>query len=92
MDQKLLNGDLPRVQKVLADGGARITDADHVGNTALLHVANGYYDSLPMLKWLLKGGGACITDRDHQGNSALLLTARNGKIAACQWLLEHGGC
>jgi hypothetical protein len=83
-------GDLPRVQKMLADGDARITDAGHLCCTALLHASMGS-NALPTLIWLLKVGGACITDRNHDGNSALLLAATNSNLATCQWLLEHGG-
>jgi hypothetical protein len=48
------DGDLPRVQKMLADGDALITDADRNGHTALLRAANGGYRSFSTLKWLLK--------------------------------------
>jgi hypothetical protein len=92
------DGDLPRVQKMLADGDARITDADDHGRTALLCAAMKGSTSFPTLKWLLKEGGACITDRENGGYSAHLLAAhngivggQNGNFTACQWLLEHGG-
>jgi ankyrin repeat protein len=70
-------GDLPRVQKMLADVDARITDADRHGRTALLHAAYGS-SSNPTLIWLLIEGGASITDRDNQGNLALLHAAFKG--------------
>jgi hypothetical protein len=84
-------GNVPRVQKMLADGEACITDVDRDGRTALLYAAMGGTDSLPTLKWLLEEGGACITDRDRHGHSALLMAAMYGRLATCQWLLEHGG-
>jgi hypothetical protein len=82
-------GDLPRVQRMLADGEARITDTDQHGCTALLRAAGSF--NLPTLQWLLEEGGACITDRDNEGHSALLMAATNGRMATCQWLLEHLG-
>jgi hypothetical protein len=84
-------GDLPRVQRMLADGDARITDVDELGWTALLYAATGRCESIPTLLWLLKEGGACITERDHRGDSALLMAAARGRMVTCQWLLEHGG-
>jgi hypothetical protein len=89
-------GNLPRVQKMLADGDARITDCDEYGQTALLKAADGDPRSLPTLKWLLKEGGARITDRDDRGYTALLLAAERAVVTGCtmvtcQWLLEHGG-
>jgi ankyrin repeat protein len=83
-------GDLPRVQKMLGDGEALITDVDHVGRTALLHAAIGGFRTLSALKWLLEEGGARITERDHHGSSALLLAAACSRLTKCQWLLEHG--
>jgi hypothetical protein len=83
-------GNLPRVQRMLADGNARITDTDSMRRTALLLAAAGS-DSLTTLIWLLEEGGAFITDRDRDGYSALLLAALHGRLATCHWLLEHGG-
>jgi hypothetical protein len=85
------DGDLLRVQKMLADGDVLITDADVVGDTALFYAAKRIPRSLPTLKWLLEEGGARITERNHEGYTALLKTALNGIYPACQWLLEHGG-
>jgi hypothetical protein len=42
------HGDLARVQNMLADGDARITDANYFGYTALLHTA-GDLNSFPIL-------------------------------------------
>jgi ankyrin repeat protein len=84
-------GDLRRVQRMLADGDARITDADQLGRTALSRSAMGGANSLRTLMWLLAEGGARITERDHHGSSTLLLAAAYGRITTCQWLLEHGG-
>jgi hypothetical protein len=84
-------GDLPEVQKMLADGEALITDADDYGNTALLCATQEGSRSLPTLKWLLEEGGARITERNHDCYSALLLAAACGSFTTCQWLLEHGG-
>jgi hypothetical protein len=83
------DGDLPRVQRMLADGEARIPDADRDGCIALLRAAKGF--NLPTLKWLLGEGGARITERNHEGHSALLLAAGWGRMKTCQWFLEHGG-
>jgi hypothetical protein len=84
-------GDLPRVQKMLADGDARITDADINGSTALFCAVIGGSSSLPTLKWLLEEGGARITERDPRGNTVLLMAAISGNLTACKWLLELGG-
>jgi hypothetical protein len=84
-------GNLPRVQKMLADGDVRITDADVYGRTALLYAAEGGPHALPTLEWLLEEGGARITERDHQGNTVLLRAAFRGNFKTCQWLLEDGG-
>jgi ankyrin repeat protein len=73
-----LRGELQRVQKMLADGDARITDVDQDGYTTFLAAAMGGANSLTTLIWLLADGGARITERDHQGNSALLLAASVG--------------
>jgi hypothetical protein len=83
-------GNLPLVQKMLADGDVLITDADVCGSTALLSAAGGLR-SVPTLKWLLEEGGARITERDYFGNTAVLRAAINGRMTACQWLLEYGG-
>jgi hypothetical protein len=85
------DGELPRVQKMLADGDRLITDADASGQTALMYAAQGGSLALPTLKWLLEEGGARITERDRRGYTALLLTALSGNFTACQWLVEHGG-
>jgi hypothetical protein len=85
-----INGDLPRVQKMLADGDALITDADEYGQTALLCAA-GFSDALLTMKWLLEEGGARITERNHRGYTALHQAALSGDFTACKWLLEHGG-
>jgi ankyrin repeat protein len=87
------DGNLPHVQKMLADGYARITDADEDGETALLVAAmksDAGSLSLTTLKGLLEEGGARITERNRYGNTALLMTADFGKCTACQWLLEYG--
>jgi hypothetical protein len=92
-------GNLPRVQKMLADGDARITDTgryEQTRETALLKAAKGDPRSLPTLKWLLIEGGARITERDRKGNTALLLAAERAALTGCSmvtclWLLEHGG-
>jgi hypothetical protein len=84
-------GDLQRVQKMLADGDARKTDANVICLTALLSAAQGGSRSFPTMIWLLEEGGARITERDHGGYSALHMAASNGNLTACQWLLEHGG-
>jgi hypothetical protein len=89
--QAARNGDLLRVQRMLADGEARITDVDRLGRTALLHAAMGGSDALPTLIWLLEEGGACITEKDHRGQTVLLMAATYSRILTCQWLLEHGG-
>jgi hypothetical protein len=83
--------DLPRVQRVLADGDVSITDADINGSTVLLYAAHGGPRSLLTLKWLLEEGGARITERDRGGYTVLLQAAGSGNFTACQWLLEHGG-
>jgi hypothetical protein len=49
-------GDLPRVQRMLADGDVCITDADEFCYTALLRAAMSI-DALPTLTWLLEGVG-----------------------------------
>jgi hypothetical protein len=64
-------GDLPRVQKMLADGDVRITDNNHIGRTALFYAAEGVR-SFPTLKWLLEEGGARITEKDRGGYTAPL--------------------
>jgi hypothetical protein len=56
------DGDLARVQKMLAGGDARLTDADQDGSTALLC-------ALPTLIWLLREGDARITEEDSEGHS-----------------------
>jgi ankyrin repeat protein len=70
---------------MLADGDARIVDADEGGCT----------DSLPTLTWWLKEGGARVTETNHYGNTALLMAANSihgiNNTTTCQWLLEHGG-
>jgi ankyrin repeat protein len=88
MDYAALKGDLPRVQRMLGDGEAHITDTDLCGFSALLNAAMGFTgsDAISTLKWLLEEGGARISERDPQGYSAHLLAANNGRIAACQWL------
>jgi hypothetical protein len=83
-------GDLPRVQRMLADGDVNVTDAEHGGRTALLQAAMDS-NSLQTVIWLLQEGGARITDRDSDGFSALLLAAAYSEVATCHWLLEHGG-
>jgi ankyrin repeat protein len=85
-----LRCDLPCLQRMLADGEARIADTDFLGHTALLHAARGS-DALPTLKWLLEEGGARITERKYAGYSALLLAAWSSRLVTCQWFLEHGG-
>jgi ankyrin repeat protein len=89
------DGNLPCVQKMLADGDLCIADAAEDGSTALLYAALGGSDSLPTLKLLLEEGGARITERDHRGITVLLfaslIAAINGNFKVCQWLLEHGG-
>jgi hypothetical protein len=85
------DGDLPRVQKMLADGDARTTDADVNGNTALVMAMHGGSRALPTMKWLLEEGGARITERDRGGYTILLRAALRDNFTACQWLLEHGG-
>jgi ankyrin repeat protein len=67
--------DLPRVQRLLAEGRARINDADRDGYTTLLDAA--LYGHLTMLQWLLREGGASITEANFDGNTALLLAAQN---------------
>jgi ankyrin repeat protein len=83
-------GDLPRVQRMLANGEARTTETGSGGGTALLSASRSV-DSLPTLIWLLAEGGAKITERDDIGFSALMLAALFGNFTTCQWLLEHGG-
>jgi hypothetical protein len=84
-------GNLPHVQRMLADGEACITDTDANGRTALLCAAMGGRNALPTLKWLLEEGGAQITDRCYDGDTALFLAAFYGRLATCQYLVEHGG-
>jgi ankyrin repeat protein len=95
MNREFINsasqGDLVRVQKMLADGDANITDIDRDGWTVLMCAAGGS-ESLPTLIWLLKEGSACSTDRSaRDGYSVLMIAAINVRMVTCQWLLEHGG-
>lgn len=82
-------GNMARVQELLLEGKASITDRDGLGNTALLLAArNG---ALPMCRWLLAEGGADIGERNNYGHSALLLSACYDHFTVARWLLEHGG-
>jgi hypothetical protein len=56
-------GDLPLVQKMLADGGACITDVDQYGNPALLLAA--MFGRLATCQWMLEHGGADIAEANN---------------------------
>jgi hypothetical protein len=73
-------GDLSRVQMMLADSDAHITDANQCRRLALLYATMGGSALLPTLIWLLEEGGACITQRYHEGFLALLLAAMYDSI------------
>ena len=82
-------GDLPTVQRLLAEGRARITEFDSLGWSALLYAACGGH--LPIVQWLLTVGGASITERDRWGQSALMIAAVHDRLRVMQWLLAEGG-
>jgi ankyrin repeat protein len=85
-----VNGDLPTV-KFLLEHGARITDRDSEGSTAVLDAVAGD-GSLKLIQYLLSSeGGASITETDTRGNTALLLAGGYRQPAVVQWLLEYGG-
>jgi hypothetical protein len=85
-------GDLSHVQRMLADGEARITDADPTGITALLYATLGGSAALPTLIWLLREGGACISEADQNGTTALLHAAMGtGTLPTLILLLKKDG-
>jgi hypothetical protein len=82
------SGDLPKVQSMLREGTARISDTDDCGRTALHWSTNA---PLPMLQWLLTEGGCTVSQTDNSGSTALIWAAMHGNFEVIQWLLEHGG-
>ena len=82
-------GNLPRARWLLTEGGARVTEADANGKTALLCAAqNGHLD---MVRWLLTEGGARVSETDRHGSTALMYATHKGHLKVVQWLLEKGG-
>ena len=60
--------DLPKVQRMLRDGRASITDMDEGGYTALLtSIVFGHFS---MALWLIEHGGASIAAMTKKGKSA----------------------
>ena len=67
-------GDLPRVQSLMREGGASITETDEFGSTALLRAA--MFGRVPTVAWLLEHGGADIADVAGAGITAWSLLQR----------------
>jgi ankyrin repeat protein len=54
---------------VLEEGGARITEMDNYGSTALLLAANNINGNFPACQWLLEHGGADIAEAKDAGKT-----------------------
>jgi hypothetical protein len=76
--------------KCLIKHGARATERNVIGRTALLNAACA--GSLEVVQYLLSPeGGASISETDDDGNTALLCAGMRSKFSIVQWLLEYGG-
>jgi hypothetical protein len=86
MRDAIINGDLERVKRLVAEG-ADVAEAHVNGDTALLWAA--YRGRIPIMHWLLNEGGSNLAEKDSAGHSALSLAALNGSFPAMQYLLEE---
>jgi hypothetical protein len=71
MDSDLLStvifGNLPRLQWLLAAGGASIKEVDDAGNTPLLLAAEAFH--FAMCHWFLEFGGSDIQEANNEGTT-----------------------
>jgi ankyrin repeat protein len=86
------NGKLEVVQWLLREGGAKVTEKDGYGRTALLYAAKAGH--LEVVQWLLREGGAKVSEGgwwDNGIGTALVQAAGEGHLPLVQWLLREGG-
>jgi ankyrin repeat protein len=94
---------LPTLKWLLKEGGARITERGHEGNTALLMATlNGNFTTC---QWLLEHGGADIAEAADNGQTVWMMLASSmhlktwfpnfdyneGEVTEMTALLRHGG-
>jgi ankyrin repeat protein len=84
----IINGDLERVKRLVAEG-ADVAEANVHGDTVLLWAA--YRGRIPIMHWLLNEGGSSLSEKSIEGASALSLAAMNGSFPVVQYLLEERG-
>jgi hypothetical protein len=65
MRRGVFHASLPTIKWLLNEGGARITDRDHDGSSALLEAAS--CGIIPTCQWFLEHGGADIADETYDG-------------------------
>lgn len=83
-------GKLPLI-KLLLERGAEVDALDENAVTPLLHLSKtrSKADPIPVME-LLVANGANINARDENQATLLMYFAKQGQVAAAQWLLEHG--
>jgi uncharacterized protein len=81
-----INGNI-QITAILIKAGARLNDADKLGNTALHYAAQ--HNQVEILKLLLDVGAA-IDPQNHDGLTPLMTGARAGNVEVVRTLLARG--
>lgn len=82
------NGDIERVEQLLADG-ANYLERDSLGFTALLKSA--YFGQKAMFEYLLDKGLGTLSEQTSFGENAVLTCAYQGHLSMMHWLLTDAG-
>ena len=81
-----INGNI-QITAILIKAGARLNDADKLGNTAMHYAAE--HNQVEILKLLLDVGAA-VDPQNHDGMTPLMTAARAGNVEIVRTLLSRG--